>query len=539
MNDMSTTHITLVHIKQWLHGHLEGHDNSGNSLLNTIMMVLVMTSVVTIVLDADPTIGETNKRFLGYLDDLFIDIFLCEYMLRFWVCSDFSQDFSNARKRYTRRRYKPPSFAVFFYALRMASISKLRWMRQPSAIIDLLAILPVFRIFRLFRVLRVLRLLKLFRYSRRLSFFSGLFRKHAYELIALASVAAVIWGMVAVAFFVVERESNPNLHSVGEAVYWSIITISTVGYGDIVPVTGVGRAIAVIGTLFGMWVIVFMTSIVVSALTDRIGHLTDLRVEGQVERCRDHVIICGLNVMGRAVCRVLENEGKRFVGVDINPETVDMARRNHWIAVQGDVGEEAIWHSLGLNRAHSVISTIVTEATNVHLVLAVREQRPDCLIVTCCSGTESDSESAKRLRRVGADRLVMPFGVGGVHMAHAALRPHVIQFYDMALKRDIWHSHVELAMEEITIPPRSLVAGRTIRDIYAKKNVAHVIVIGHVPENGTLHFKPHAASALHAGDIIVCLGHMDDLARFRAVIEQRVGLRSKQGSNTLIGKHLQ
>lgn len=500
-----------LQVKGLFYHLLEEPDSPARQVFNLAMMVVVIASIAIMILEVDPDLAREELLFFNHMEDIFITIFSGEYMLRLWVCSDFHENFTTARRRYRRRVHEPKLPAALLHALAQGLKPKILWMLQPLSVVDLLAILPMFRVFRLFRVLRVLRILKLFRYSRRLSFFSTIIQERSYELIALISMAVVIWGMVAVAFFVVERGVNPKISSIWEAVYWAIITITTVGYGDITPATSTGQAIAVVGTLGGMWVIVFTTSIIVSTFTDRVVNLTEQRVESQVERMNGHVIVCGLDAMGRAACRVLQTEGKPFVGVDDDGEMVERARSHGWLAIQGDISGQEIWGRLGLKRAHSVIGTFTTEATNVYLILMVREQRPDCFIVSC--GSMPGSE--KRLLRVGANRVISPFVIGGNQMVNSALRPSALKFCDMAYRRD---EHVELVLEELIVPSTSRMEGKPLSRLFARREFSDVIVIGYVPKGGIIRFNPAKETLLGAGAILICLGHTDDLERFRRAL---------------------
>ncbi|MBF0622738.1 MAG: NAD-binding protein, partial [Magnetococcales bacterium] len=429
-----------------------------------------------------------------------------EYLLRWWISSNFTRDFISSYRRVRRRSHRPSWILIFWRAFRIAIIPKLKWMLEPQSIVDLLAILPIFRAFRLLRVLRVLLVLKLFRYSKRLSFFTGIIKDNSEELISLFTVAFVVWGMVAVAFFIVERAVNPGVSNFWESFYWSIITITTVGYGDITPKTTAGQVIAVAGTLFGMWVVVFMTSLIVTGLTERIAMLKEHRMRQKIDRLRHHFIVCGLDGLGRAVCRTLEEEGERFVAVDTDPAKVEAALKNNWIAVEGDVLVDDTWNKVGLKQARCVISSMVAESANVYIILMVREQRPDCFIVGCGSTRVSE----KRLLKLGANRVITPFDIGGRQMAYTALRPSALRFFDMALRR----GHVELEMEEVIIPEDSTFEGVTLMGSEIRSSF-NVIVVAIMSPEGQLDFNPTATTVLKVNDLLICLGHLDDLARLR------------------------
>ena len=427
---MVTTTTIYQRFKGAVRALFTGANAAGQKILNLIMMVLVIASIGVMILEVGPDLTSSEREYFKWLDEIFTLVFLVEFILRFWVCSDFRQDYSAAFNRYQRRAYRQEKIRTILLAFRVAATKKVRWITQPLSIVDLLAILPFFRMFRLFRVFRVFRLLKLFRYSRRLAFFVEIIRERSYEVTALFSVATVIWGMIAVAFYVVEGGVNPEVNSIWEAIYWAIMTITTVGYGDITPITPVGQGIAVVGTLTGMWVIVFMTAIVVSTLSEHIFNLREMKMSNRVDRMEQHIIVCGLDTLGRAVCKSLVKEGRTFVGVDVDQERVDAAGKMGWVAIQGDTTDDEVWLKLGLDRAHSVISTFIDEVSNVFVILLVTEKNPNCFIVV----TGESKTSEKRLKRVGANKVVSPYLIGGTQLVHSAIRPNAVKLMDMPIR---------------------------------------------------------------------------------------------------------
>ncbi|MEG3641323.1 NAD-binding protein [Magnetococcus sp. PR-3] len=496
-------------IKSIFYHLLEDPTSRARNAFNILMMLIVIASLTEMALESDPNLTFEERAFFDFLETAFSVIFLIEYMLRWWVCSDFTLDFDEAFQRERRRSHRHKTYLAMFRALRTAIMFKVRWMRQPLSIVDLLAILPMFRAFRLLRVLRVLRVLKLFRYSKRLTFFSNIITERAFELTSLFTISAVVFGMVSLAFFVVERGHNPDITNLWEALYWTIITITTVGYGDITPATDAGRMVAITGTLVGMWVTVLMTSIIVSALSERIFELKEQRMERQVEKLRDHFIVCGLNLTGQAICRTLQAEGRSFCVVEQKQDLVDDAIRKGWTAIMGDVSDEETWNRMGLTRARGVVSAIDNEATNVYMILTIRESREDCYIIVAAG---SDA-SVKRLMKVGADRAISPSFDGGQYMAYTALRPTALRFFDLALRRD----HVDLEIEELLVPKASSFCNMSLGDSRIS-HIYDVIVMGFVRDT-EMHFKPHDDFIIHGDDILICTGHVDDLERLKRALK--------------------
>ncbi len=235
-------------------------------------------------------------------------------------------------------------------------------------------------------------------------------------------------------------------------------------------------------------------------------------MEMELKNLDNHIIVCGLSVLGEAVCCALEEEKKMFVAVDQESELVEKARARGWCAVLGNVTESDVWRAVFLSRAHSVISTLVDESANVYVILRVREQHPDCFIISC--GATRASEG--RLKRVGANRVVSPFIMGGAQMANTALRPAAIQFFDMAFKRD----NVELEMDELTVPEDSSILGNPLQELYDLSELDDVIIVGYISEGQDIRFNPKGDTVFRAGDMLICLGHVDDLAQLKNALTQ-------------------
>ncbi|MBF0181498.1 MAG: NAD-binding protein [Magnetococcales bacterium] len=477
------------------------------------MMGILLLSLGVMILnthDAHEPIESASSlhRFLVGMEDLFNYVFMCEYLLRWWVCTSLIQDYQLAVTRYRRRVFRPRPASEIATGISLAVINKLRWMMHPLSLIDLLAILPAFRFFR---ILRVLQILKFFRYSRRIAFVSGILGERSNEMISLLLAGLVVWGTVAIAFFLAEHGLNDRVDNFGAAVYWAIITITTVGYGDIAPITEMGRAIASVGVLVGMSVTVLATSLVVSVFTNRLFNLKEFHMERQIERLRNHYIVCGLEALGQVACQSLLNEKKGFVAIDIDQQRVERAMRHGWLAIQGDVNDQETWQRAGLTRASGVIVAILNEATNVYAILMVRELNPKCFLVAC--GGQANSE--QRLMRVGADRVILPFQNADQQMAQTALRPSALQFLRLALDQ----THAALDMEEIPIRSGSIFDGVTLRDSDLRHGY-DTIVVGVISEGRGMTFNPQASHTLKAGDVIICLGHKDNMERLKRASNQ-------------------
>ncbi len=337
---------------------------------------------------------------------------------------------------------------------------------------------------------------------------------HSQELTSILVIAAVLWSLVAIAFFVVERGANPRITSLWDAYYWMVITVATLGYGDIVPHTVMGQAVAMIGVIAGITITTFITLVLITALTERLLYLREHRMEHRIALLNDYYVVCGLSDVGRAVCNNLTAELKPFVGIDHRADRVEAAVREGWLAIQGSLQDELTWKRLNLANAKGVIIAVNDEVTNISVVLIVRDLSPTCTIVACSATASAE----KRLLKLGATRVVSPSHIGGSQLTHSALRPTAVHFLDLVLKTD----YSELEMEEFPLPHLSSYENISLRDSRIRFDY-NVIVVSILPRHEKMIFNPQANVIIRPGDTLVCLGHKDDMQRLRETIESGRG----------------
>ncbi|MEO5353860.1 MAG: NAD-binding protein [Magnetococcus sp. XQGC-1] len=498
--------------KALVHHLLENPDSRAYGYAGRFLSMVVVVALVVVIRGTDPVLSPADRQILSQLATALTAIFFVEYVLRWWVASDLTADFYYSCQRH-RRRHEVSSWAIMRHAALYALRQKWRWMRQPLAIIDLIATFPLLPVFGNDALLHVLCILKLFRYSRQIYLLKAVLKGHFRELTSVLMVAAILWSLVAIAFYVVERSDNPRIHTLWDAFYWMVITVASLGYGDIVPHTTLGQAVAMVGVIAGITITTFISLILITALTELLLSLRENHMERRIEQISDYYIVCGLSDMGRAVCSNLSAEKKPFVGIDQRADRVESAVRNGWLAIHGPLQEESTWHRLHLNRAKAVIIAVNDEVTNISVVLIVRDLAPHCTIVACAATPSAE----KRLLKLGATRVVSPNQIGGLQLTHSALRPTAIHFMDLVMKTD----YSELEMEELPLPALSPLENSSLHDSRIRSDY-NVIVLGILPQHDKMIFNPRADVIIRPGDTLVCLGHADDMQRLRETIGSRL-----------------
>ncbi|MEO5353372.1 MAG: NAD-binding protein [Magnetococcus sp. XQGC-1] len=501
----------LRRIKPTVRRLLGGSHSRGRRAVDLFFSLAVVAALLVLVRGMEPDLTPEYRSALDLAEGVLRSLFLIEYALRWWVASDLLDDFRYFYHRH-RRRHESGHWQTVGRSLGHALRQKWAWMRQPLSVIDLIASLSLFPLFGQVTILRVLCILKLFRYSRQLAMVNAVLKGHIQELTAVLAGAAIVWSLVACAFFVAERLDNPRVHSLWDAYYWMLITVTTLGYGDIVPHTPLGQGVAMVGVIVGITSTTFISLILITALTERLLYMRENRMEHRIASLTDYYIVCGLSDMGRVVCGNLSAEKKPFVAVDQRVERVDAAVREGWLAIQGVMQDELTWKRLALTKAKGVIITVNDEMTNISVVLIVRELAPHCTIIACSATPNAE----KRLLKLGATRVVSPSQIGGLQFIHSALRPTALHFLDLVMKSD----YSELEVEELPLPSMSAFENISLADSRIRSEF-NVIVVGILPRHDKMIFNPRADVILQPGDTLVCLGNADDMHRLRETIALR------------------
>ena len=289
-----------------------------------------------------------------------------------------------------------------------------------------------------------------------------------------------------------------------DALYMTVITISTVGFGEIKPLSPVGR-------IFTMGLIFSGGGLVAYTLTDVASFLLsgewranweNRRRLRMLEHLSNHVIVCGYGRVGRHVAQELKDEGLLFVVIDPNPEKIEQIREAGYLALHGSASDEAHLKTAGIYRARGLVVAANSDAENVFIVLTARSMRKDLLIVARANYEDSEP----KLLRAGSNRLILPYRIAGRRMVSMLVRPEVADFLD-----EIAHtSGLELLLEQIQITPTSSLAGQTLAQAQLPGKLG-ITVVACKPSNGELNMRIGPDTVLHANARIIALGTPEQL----------------------------
>ncbi|MCU7924324.1 MAG: NAD-binding protein [Candidatus Thiodiazotropha sp. (ex Dulcina madagascariensis)] len=503
-------------LKQAVFNLLENPRAPIRPYFDIFMILLVLTSVWMLIYEV--------KNDLGLLGDIFeiivVGIFIIEYLLRFWIYNDGHKTILD---RYERAQFINESFHVWS-ALGHASLEKLRYVVRPLAIIDLLAIIPSYRPLRFLRIFLLFRLFKLFRYTRSISEFVKVLSEKRIELVTLFIFMAFITFTAATAMFFFEADrSDPQISGFFDSIYWALVTISTVGYGDITPHTTEGRIVTLVLIIAGLGVISFFTSIIVSAFGEKIHEIRAHRIFSEVERKHIDTLICGFGRVGQVVAERLAADKQMFVVVDPKEENVRIAKKQGYPAVLGDGEDNDLLLSLGIDtRVRRLLCLTGDDVVNVYITLTARQINPGIEIIS----RANHRENVTKLYRAGASHCVSPYEVLGLIAAEYAGQPVAFEAVYGLLTGQ---SHE--GIEAVRIQQGGVLDGQLMGDVdfrHRKLTPFGVIRKGDCEpgdsryplQDSCFHFNPRDDFTLRADDLLVLFGHEYSVVHFRDCLER-------------------
>ncbi len=284
-----------------------------------------------------------------------------------------------------------------------------------------------------------------------------------------------------------------------DALYMTVITISTVGFGEIKPLSQLGRlftiGLIVSGALIAVYGLSTATEFVLSG--EWREHLAKERRRKMLAQLRNHIIVCGYGRVGRQVVHELQAECLPFVVIDPDPATVTHLQGLGHFVMQGNAADEATLREAGIEHARGLIAAVNADAENVFIVLTARGINPHLHIVARANYEASES----KLLRAGANRVISPYRMAGRRMVTMIARPDVADFLDEV-------SHIgseELVLEQITISPACKLVGQTLADAQLKERIGVTLLACRMPGSPT-RITPTGSTKIQAHMQMLALG---------------------------------
>ena len=297
-----------------------------------------------------------------------------------------------------------------------------------------------------------------------------------------------------------------------DSLYMTVITLTTVGFGEVHPVSDQGRILTMTILVSGLGVVGYL-----------IGTLTQIVVEGQllrimgrkklerkIEKLKDHIIICGYGRVGRIICEeIYRSKPTALVVIDSDSTVTAKIEEDGHLYLLGDATEERFLLRAGIRKAKGLATALDSEADNVYITLTAKGLSPNLYIIARAGRIGSE----KKLLQAGANHVVSPHQIGGYRMAQALLRPSVTEFIDFATH----DPNTGMGMEEIPVRPNSKLSDVALVDSGIRKNL-DLIIVAIKKADGKMLFNPASHTTIQIGDTLIALGLRSSLIKLEQLL---------------------
>ncbi len=461
-------------------------NSSSSRYFNIFMELTILASIISVMgYDQAIPINIGSPRVYRWIELVAIFVFLFEMILRFIMMIESC---------------KGPRYRVLG-----------RYLFSFATLIDLFSVIPYFLLPYPYRVVVLLaRILKVARFNSSMREMGIAIQEKAFELSTVFLVFIFFVFAASIIMFVVEHRVNPHIKTLFDAFWWSIVTVTTVGYGDVTPVTPEGKIVASFLMVIGISSIAILTGVVTTGFTDRLLKMKlnfGGVMEKKIAKLTGHFIICGFGRVGKIVARELEKAHKPFVIIDENQERVQEAIESGYLVIKGSATEEEVLKKANVAEAKGIALVMDSDADNLYALITAKDENKEILAVA----RANSEESIKKFIKLGA-KTISPYQSSGYDISRMLISPRTAEFVSIIMQAD-----KTIEMGEFYISKDSIYANKRIRDtdIRSKYNI---IIIAIITKDQDTIFNPKANQIIEPGSTLICVGTKEDMEKLEKVI---------------------
>ena len=300
-----------------------------------------------------------------------------------------------------------------------------------------------------------------------------------------------------------------------DSLYMSLMTLTTVGYGEVHPLSFKGRVFASFLMLAGVTTVFVSIAVIAETLLrlEMADYFGRRRRDRMLKNISGHYIVCGAGRVGRSVINELLRSRASVVLIDNRIDRAGWATDKGVITLVGDATKDEILRQARIETAKGLVAAISSDAENVYVTLSAKVLNPDLVI----AARASDEQAEEKLRRAGAATVFTPYSFIGHRLAQSMLRPHVATFLDVA-SAFRQSSDLDLEIEQLQIGRASPLVSNTLEQLRLAKNYG-VIVLAVQHKTGVMQFNPPADTSIEAGDVLIAMGERPKLR----LLEEEIG----------------
>lgn len=299
-----------------------------------------------------------------------------------------------------------------------------------------------------------------------------------------------------------------------DSLYMTVITLATIGYGEVKPLTPGGRWFTIVLIFVGVAVFGFLITrlteaVIESGIRSALGRR---KLFKDISQLKDHFILCGAGRVGLRVVDELNRKGVDFVVIEHDDQVAERLLTSGHLVLIGDATDETVLEGAQVRRAKTLITAASSDAENVYITLTARGLNPNIYIVA----RANDQPAERQLMRAGANKVVSPVLIGSHRMAQAALSPAVADFLESATMTE----KLDLNFEQVHIADDSPLNGVRLKDS-GIRSAHEVMVVAITPQGGEMIFNPNGDQMLHAGDLLIAIGRRSGLIKLAEIAGRR------------------
>ena len=297
-----------------------------------------------------------------------------------------------------------------------------------------------------------------------------------------------------------------------DSLYMTVITITTVGFGEVRELSGTGRFFTIALIIGSVGIVAYLVTLLAGVVVG--GEIRRLmgrkKLEKAINRLKDHYIVCGYGRIGSYICKEFRDEGLPFVVIEREERVIQSMEEQGLVYIRGDATDEKTLIDAGVERAKALITAVASDADNLYITLTARGLNPNLYILS----RASEEKAERKLISAGANKVVSPYLIGAQRMAMAIIRPAVVELMELALKRE----SIQLQLEEIKVNDTAKLPGTSLRESGIRSKL-DLIVVAIKKEDGSMIFNPAFNTAIERGDTLITLGERTNLDKLAEIVK--------------------
>jgi voltage-gated potassium channel len=481
------------------------NNTTSKKIFDLVMVFLVISTVGILIYEVKHTVPD----FLNQYEYFAVGIFILEWIGRFII------NFESHKQ--IIRDFEESQFLNIDYdlsqSIKIIISKKLQYIFSLASIVDLLAILPSYRPLRILRIFLLFRLFKVLRYSNSLHQFVRVFVEKKLELTLLLMLYLLVIFFCSTILYIYEGNGiNQHIHSFLDAIYWSFITVSTIGYGDITPVTDTGKAITLVLILTGYAVIAFFTSIVTSSISDKLDLIKETDTLSNISKLKQYILVCGYGKSGQILVDNLKSQDYHTLIIDTKEENILKAEAKNLHIVKDDASDISLLRKIDINKnVQSIVVLTDDDTLNLSIILAIRSLNKSIPIMA----RSNRFKTQDKLKLAGATKIISINETASL-VALGHLRAP-IAFEAM---ENILVDYHGASMSEIEIFHTSPFIGRKLSDVDFDRFNINFIGIVHNEKQNNFIFNPIKEDIiLLEKDFLIIIGYARTIKNFQSYLQ--------------------